>query len=315
MGAVARRGPRPAGGRPVAGAGVHGPVAAQPGGAEAVRGDHARPRLRADRTEAFIARNNLPMPARYDAAAQLRTFERMADDGRIKLPNRHDQPYLWFSERAAGLVGAPGEEVATTGCTMALTLSVASMYQVVRQRRIDVAGTVACPRLHAKPLTVTDGEIEVRPDEGCRTSTAPTIRCCTTGSPWSTPTAVSGGWTDGRPPGCGATCGGRPGPSRSASAGPVNRPWSRGGAGTERGVPEGPGRRAQREPAALGQAQRLAKITWLAWFYREIAKGLAEPALRAGADLLDLRRDAIDRDRDNLQRRVSKLSKDRRQLS
>jgi hypothetical protein len=70
-------------------------------------------------------------------------------------------------------------------------------------------------------------------------------------------------------------------------------------------------------PRLPAQEQRLAKVPWLAWFYREMGKGLVEPALRAGADLLDLRRDAIDRDRDRdtLQRKVSKLSKDRRQLS
>ncbi|MDG4810887.1 thioester reductase domain-containing protein [Micromonospora sp. WMMD1120] len=274
------------------------------------------PASRADRTEAFIARHHLPMPARYDAAAQLRTFERMADDGRITLPSRHDQPYLWFSERAAGLVGAPGDEVATTGCTMALTLSVASMYQVVRQRRIDVTGTVACARLHAQPLTVTDGEIEVRPDEGVphrHGTDHPLLHYRLTlvdadGGEW---------WLDGW-----KTARLRRDLWRQTRA--IEISIGRAGAPAvvtgEVQVPSAAYLKDQVDglsanPRLSAQAQRLAKITWLGWFYREMAKGLVEPALRAGADLLDLRRDAIDRDRDNPQRLVSKLSKNRRQLS
>jgi thioester reductase-like protein len=273
------------------------------------------PASRADRTEAFIERHNLPEPARYDATAQLKTFERMADDGRIKLPNRDDQPYLWFTESAAGLIGAPGER-AGNPCTLSLTLSVASMYQLVRQRRIDVAGTVACRQLHAEPLKVVDGEIRVRPDEGLphRHGTDHPLlhyRLALVDADggewwlegWKTARLGRDLWRQTR--------------TVEISIGPAGEPAA------VTGVVQVPtakyvqdqidGLRAN--PRLSAQAQRLAKVTWLGWFYREMAKGLVEPALRAGADLLDLRRDAIDRDRDVRHRKPSKRSRNRRQLS
>jgi hypothetical protein len=43
-------------------------------------------------------------------------------------------------------------------------------------------------------------------------------------------------------------------------------------------------------PMLSMQEQRIAKLTWLTWFGSQIGRGLLDPFLRAGADLLDLRR-------------------------
>ncbi|GAA2934046.1 hypothetical protein GCM10020221_32200 [Streptomyces thioluteus] len=123
------------------------------------------PAAAADRTEAFLARHGLPAPERYDAKAQLKTFERMAEDGVTRLPSREDPSYLEFDERMRGLVGPVGEEP-DTRCRTAFTLSIASMYQVAQHRRIDVRGQVICARVHPEPLTVTHARYGVRPDEG-----------------------------------------------------------------------------------------------------------------------------------------------------
>lgn len=44
------------------------------------------------------------------------------------------------------------------------------------------------------------------------------------------------------------------------------------------------------DPRLPEREQRAAKMTWLAWFGFQLGRGLLDPVLRAGADLLDLRR-------------------------
>lgn len=61
------------------------------------------------------------------------------------------------------------------------------------------------------------------------------------------------------------------------------------------------------DPRLTSQERRLAKLAWLSWFFVQVGMGLAEPSLRAVAELLDLRKDAIDRDQDKLQRKIRKL--------
>lgn len=61
-----------------------------------------------DRTAALVETLGLPPAARYDAQAQLKTFERLAQDGLARLPHKDDQPYLWFSETTEGGVGPVG---------------------------------------------------------------------------------------------------------------------------------------------------------------------------------------------------------------
>ncbi len=47
-------------------------------------------------------------------------------------------------------------------------------------------------------------------------------------------------------------------------------------------------------PGLSSRERRLAKLTWLAWFGTQIGQGLMEPMLRAGAELLDLRRERLE---------------------
>ena len=60
----------------------------------------------------------------------------------------------------------PVGSAADTPCSMALTLSIASMYQLAGERRVDVGGELMCPAVHAEPLVVADGDVWIRPEEG-----------------------------------------------------------------------------------------------------------------------------------------------------
>ncbi len=51
------------------------------------------------------------------------------------------------------------------------------------------------------------------------------------------------------------------------------------------------------DPALPEREQRTAKLIWLAWFGSEVGRGLAQPLLRAAAELLDLGRDAMTKDK------------------
>ncbi len=55
----------------------------------------------------------------------------------------------------------------------------------------------------------------------------------------------------------------------------------------------------QVDPRLSAQEQRTAKLAWLSWFLPEMTRGLLEPGFRLLADLLDLRKDAIDRQRES----------------
>ncbi|MET8681914.1 thioester reductase domain-containing protein [Streptomyces sp. NPDC004647] len=265
------------------------------------------PEAGAERTEMFVTRHRLPMAERYGAQAQLKAFERMAKDGVARLPSREDPPYLSFRERTKGHVGPIGED-RDTKCRMALTLSIASMYQVVRHRKIDVRGEVTCERLHPEPLTVEAGEIWVRPDEGVplrHGSDHPLLRYRLVLvdrdggrwwlEGWKTARASRDFWKQTR--------------TIEVTIGREGEP-----AGLA-GVVKVPGKSyvpdqidgIRVDPRLSSQEQRLAKLAWLSWFFVQVGMGLAEPSLRVAAELLDLRRDAIDRDKDKLQRKIRKL--------
>ncbi|MFI0722933.1 thioester reductase domain-containing protein [Streptomyces sp. NPDC021224] len=267
-----------------------------------------------DRTEEFLARHRLPLPERYGSEAQLKAFERMAEDGVARLPSREDPPYLSFRERTRGRVGPVGQEP-DTECRTAFTLSVASMYQVVRHRRIDVRGEVVCARLHPKPLTVLDGEILVRPDEGIphrHGNDHPLLRYQLTLQDedggrwwlegWKTARARHDFWKQTR--------------TVEVTLGREGEPAS------FAGVVQVPGKSyvpdqidgIRVDPRLSSQEQRLAKLTWLSWFFLQVGMGLAEPSMRAAAELLDLRRDAIDRDRDKHRRKLRKLMIEKEQI-
>jgi thioester reductase-like protein len=250
------------------------------------------PAATGDRAEAFAARHGLPAPARYDTTAQLKAFERMAADGLAQLPGPGDAPYLWFPETMTGSL-RPADGADDAPCTLSLTLSIASMYQLLRERRIDVRGEIRCLLLPAGALTVQAGEVLVRPGEGVplRHGTEHPLlsyRLSMTdagGTLW---------WLEGR-----KTARARRDLWYQARAldiqvGRVGEPASLAGRVV---VPGDSYVREQIDgiqvdPRLSPQEQRTAKLAWLAWFGSQVGRGLLEPMLRAGADLLDLRREA-----------------------
>jgi thioester reductase-like protein len=267
-----------------------------------------------ERTERFVAKHDLPAPTRYDGRAGLRNYERMAHDRLLSIPGREDPPHLWFPETMKGRLG-PLDGTPDTPCTMKMTLSIASMYQLVRKRTIHVSGTLTCSLLHTEPLVIQTGDIWVRPDEGVplRHGTVhPLLRYRLVlrdadGQRW---------WLEGW----------KSSHARRDLWKQARRLTVEIGRDGEQasfaGVVVVPGKSYVKEqidgiqvnPRLSMREQRVAKLTWLAWFGLQMGQGLLEPSLRAAAELLDLRRDAIDRDKDRLLRKVKKMVKDRELL-
>ncbi|WP_306453533.1 thioester reductase domain-containing protein [Streptomyces sp. Tue6028] len=243
-----------------------------------------------DRTTALVESLGLPGAARYDARAQLSTFERLAEDGLARLPGKDDQPYLWFAETTEGSVGPVGAPPEVP-CSMALTLSIASMYQLVKERRVDVAGTLTCTALHPEPLTVEVGDLWVRPEEGIPQEHGMrhqllryrlSLRDADGGSWWleghKYARARRDVWRQAR--------------ALTVEIGREGEPATLAG---EMVVPADRYVRDQIDgikvdPRLTGPEKRAAKLTWLAWFGAEVGRGLLGPFARAAADLLDLRR-------------------------
>ncbi|HEV2342845.1 MAG TPA: thioester reductase domain-containing protein, partial [Actinocrinis sp.] len=250
------------------------------------------PAATGERAEAFAARYKLPAPVRYDTWAQVKTYERLAEDGLVHLPSRDDPPYLWFPETMVGSLGPLGGH-AETPCTLSMTLSIASMYQLVQERRIDVHGEVSCSLLHHEPLTVQYGEIRVRPDEGVprlHGTQHPLLRYRLRlrdrdGRIW---------WLEGQKTARARRDVWRQARTLAVEIGHDGEPPHLSGVVT---VPGDSYVRQQVDgievnPELSAQEQRVAKLLWLAWFGSQVGRGLLEPMFRAGADLLDLRRDA-----------------------
>ena len=248
------------------------------------------PAAEAERTDALVAALGLAPAARYDAQAQLKTFEKLAGDGLARLPHKDDQPYLWFSETTEGTVGPVGANAATP-CSMALTLSIASMYQLVKERRVDVTGQVTCPALHPEPLTVERGDLWVRPEEGIPQQHGMRHQLLryrlklrdADGGPW---------WLEGRKYARARRDLWRQTRALTVEIGREGEAASLLG---EVVVPADSYVRDQIDgirvdPRLTGQEKRAAKLTWLAWFGLEMGRGLVAPFARAAADLLDLRR-------------------------
>ncbi|MFF7972344.1 thioester reductase domain-containing protein [Streptomyces sp. NPDC007905] len=244
----------------------------------------------AERTDALVAALGLAPAARYDAQAQLRTFEKLAADGLARLPHKDDQPYLWFSETTEGTVGPVGA-AAETPCSMALTLSIASMYQLVKERRVDVTGEVTCPAIHPEPLTVERGDVWVRPEEGIPQQHGLRHQLLryrlklrdADGGLW---------WLEGRKYARARRDLWRQTRALTVEIGRDGEAASLLG---EVVVPADSYVRDQIDgirvdPRLTGQEKRAAKLTWLAWFGVEMGRGLLAPFARAAADLLDLRR-------------------------
>ncbi len=244
----------------------------------------------ADRTDALVEALGLPSAVRYDARAQLKTFERLAGDGLARLPHKDDQPYLWFTETTRGGVG-PVDGSPDTPCSMSLTLSIASMHQLVTDRRVDVRGEVTCPALHPEPLTVARGDIWIRPEEGIPQRHGLRHQLLryrleltdTDGGRW---------WLEGHKYARARRDVWRQTRALTVELGREGEPASLAG---EVVVPADTYVRDQIDgikvdPRLTGQEKRAAKLTWLAWFGLEMGRGLVGPFARAAADLLDLRR-------------------------
>ncbi|MFF2367918.1 thioester reductase domain-containing protein [Streptomyces sp. NPDC058122] len=248
------------------------------------------PAASGERTAALVEALGLNPAARYDAQAQLRTFESLAQDGLARLPHKDDQPYLWFSETTEGAVGPVGA-VTDTPCSMALTLSIASMYQLVKERRVDVSGELVCAAVHPAPLLVERGDVWIRPEEGIPQRHGMrhqllryrlTLRDADGGRWWleghKYARARRDVWRQTR--------------ALSVEIGREGEPACLAG---ELVVPADTYVRDQIDgikvdPRLTGREKRAAKLTWLAWFGMEMGRGLLGPFARATADLLDLRR-------------------------
>ncbi|MGW6907832.1 thioester reductase domain-containing protein [Streptomyces sp. NPDC054940] len=248
------------------------------------------PAATADRTDTLVAALGLQPAARYDARAQLKTFERLADDGLARLPDKDDQPYLWFTETTEGRVGPVGA-TPDTPCSMSLTLSIASMHQLVTERRVDVRGRLTCPALHPEPLTVERGDIVIRPEEGIPHGHGLRHQLLryrlqltdTDGGRW---------WLEGHKYARARRDLWRQTRALTVELGREGEPASLAG---EVVVPADSYVRDQIDgikvdPRLTSQEKRAAKLTWLAWFGLEMGRGLLGPFARAAADLLDLRR-------------------------
>ncbi|GHD46247.1 hypothetical protein GCM10010317_021640 [Streptomyces mirabilis] len=248
------------------------------------------PAATAERTAALVEALGLRPAARYDAQAQLRTFERLAQDGLARLPHKDDQPYLWFSETTEGGVGPVGAP-ADTPCSMALTLSLVSMYQLVKERRVDVTGELTCAAVHPEPLVVEHGDVWIRPEEGIPQRHGMRHRLLSyrlalrdaEGGRW---------WLEGHKYARARRDVWRQTRALTVEIGREGAPAALAG---ELVVPADTYLRDQVDgikvdPRLTSQEKRAAKLTWLAWFGLEMGRGLLGPFARAAADLLDLRR-------------------------
>lgn len=248
------------------------------------------PAATAERTAALVEALGLRPAARYDAQAQLRTFERLAQDGLARLPHKDDQPYLWFSETTEGGVGPVGAP-ADTPCSMALTLSLASMYQLVKERRVDVTGELTCAAVHPEPLVVEHGDVWIRPEEGIPQRHGMRHRLLSyrlalrdaEGGRW---------WLEGHKYARARRDVWRQTRALTVEIGREGAPAALAG---ELVVPADSYLRDQVDgikvdPRLTSQEKRAAKLTWLAWFGLEMGRGLLGPFARVAADLLDLRR-------------------------
>ncbi|HEY2734137.1 MAG TPA: thioester reductase domain-containing protein, partial [Polyangiales bacterium] len=239
-----------------------------------------------ERTDAFIRRRKLPRSV-YDPRTAFATTERLVRDGRARLPGKDDAPYLKFRETMRGsLVPRAGGDASE--CTTQLVLSVASFYQLVRERRVDLHGQVQCALLHPEPLQIESGDCWLRPDDGVPEQHGlehPLMRYAFVaraadgehyrfeGKKLARPGRDQ--WQQGR--------------TLYATVARVGEPPSFSG---ELVVPEKsyvPEQIDGIEVTSLATAQErgIAKLIWLLWFNAQFGLGFAEPLLRSFVQLID----------------------------
>ncbi len=244
-----------------------------------------------DRTRAFLRAHNLPEPVRYGAQSQRKTLEMLAGTGLARLPQPRDAPYLWFTETLAGALGAV-DVPADTSCTLNLRLSIASTHQLVAGRTVDVGGELRCARLHDEPLTVS-GVLSVRPHDGIPIRHG--LRHPLMHYRLSLRDADGGTWwLSGYKYAEARRTLIRQARTLTVELGREGEPASLSG---EVAVPLETYLRdqidgIQVDPRLSERQRRTAKLLWLSWFGAQLGKGLLEPALRVGTELLDLRRNA-----------------------
>lgn len=174
---------------------------------------------------------------------------------------------------------------------MALTLSLASMYQLVKERRVDVTGELTCAAVHPEPLVVERGDVWIRPEEGIPQRHGMRHRLLSyrlalrdaDGGRW---------WLEGHKYARARRDVWRQTRALTVEIGREGAPAVLAG---ELVVPADTYLRDQVDgikvdPRLTSQEKRAAKLTWLAWFGLEMGRGLLGPFARAAADLLDLRR-------------------------
>ncbi|WP_280233451.1 thioester reductase domain-containing protein [Nocardia cyriacigeorgica] len=240
------------------------------------------PAATCERTRAFVARHGLPPVQRHDARAQQATIERLAATGVAVLPSPADSPHLWFPETLEGTVG-------DDRCTMSLTLSIASNYQIMNERRVDVGGEIICPAIHSEPLIVVSGDMWVRPQAGIPRQHGlrhPLLRYRlrlrdVDGKFW---------WLEGQKTARPRRDWWRQTRALAVEIGRDGEPTLASGevvVPSHSYVPDQvDGLRTN--PELTDREQRTAKLVWFGWLYSQMSLGLAEPALRALAELLDL---------------------------
>jgi len=261
---------------------LHSPVALH-----LIRATLDAPPAGTERTDEFIRRHKLPQCPAPNVRTLISSSERLIRDGRLALPGREAVPYLQFRESMEGTLAAlAGGEAAE--CSSRLKLSIASFYQLFKERRIDVHGEIRCALLHAQPLQVETGDCWVRPDDGVPHKHGldhPLLR-------YSLTLRDADGkryWLEGQKstrPGRDQWAQGR---TLRVEIGLIDQPASLRGqlvVPADSYVPEQIDG-IELSPDTPPQQRGLAKLFWLAWFGGQFGLAFSEPLLRRAGELVD----------------------------
>ncbi|MDF0530798.1 thioester reductase domain-containing protein [Tsukamurella sp. 8F] len=233
------------------------------------------------RARELAVRHGIEPAPGFDVSAQLRTLTAMDRTGLARLPGRDSTPHVAFDETLTGAVDS-------RPCTIALTLSAAGMHQLLTERRLDVRGTVECDLLPGGALTVS-GDLVIRPDGGVPVDAAelrhPLMEYRLAGT--------DGTGTDWTVVAHKTARLGRDIASQTRTATVELTSAAEAYSGTVSFAPRDYLRDGvdglRIDPALSARERRQAKAVWFAWFGGQVGRGLLQPALRAFAELWDLR--------------------------